>query len=114
MQSLDSQPQPQRLAGQNFMQQNNQLNAPAQPQVQTAQTMAQEQQFNATKQSVKLIQDRQMRLLPKPVPSQINIKKVEENSDNTKKSETLMSSIQRLFRLQQPQPDQLRYGMWPP
>ena len=114
MQSLDSQPQPQRLAGQNFMQQNNQLNAPAQPQVQTAQTMAQEQQFNATKQSVKLIQDRQMRLLPKPVPSQINIKKVEESSDNPKKSETLMSSIQRLFRLQQPQPDQLRYGMWPP
>ena len=114
MQSLDSQPQPQRLAGQNFMQQNNQLSAPAQPQVQTTQTMTQEQQFNATKQSVKLIQDRQMRLLPKPVPSPINIKKVEENSDNTKKSETLMSSIQRLFRLQQPQPDQLRYGMWPP
>ena len=76
--------------------------------------MAQEQQFNATKQSVKLIQDRQMRQLPKPVPSQINIKKVEENTDTPKKSENLLSSIGRFFRLQQPQPDQLRYGMWPP
>ena len=54
-----------------------------------------------------------MRQLPKPVPSQINIKKVEENSDTPKKSENLITSIQRLFRLQQPQPDQLRYGMWP-
>ena len=55
-----------------------------------------------------------MRQLPKPVPSQINIKKVEENTDTPKKSENLLSSIGRFFRLQQPQPDQLRYGMWPP
>ena len=73
--------------------------------------MAQEPRFAATKAPAKLIQDRQ---LPTPVPSQINIKKVEENSDTPKKSENLLSSIQRLFRLQQPQPDQLRYGMWPP